>query len=169
MAIQDLGLRATSHVRLRARVHAFLHGIKWTVFHGHLDYFQEPPLGGRPDIKTGRPWHSECSQSLVYFILFLLWIEIAFGWGPGHIWLHTTLEGPWPQYMISEVSGQPLHTFFWALPITWSRLLARVWSGPRDTMWMWYSKKENKLDDDITILWLENDMYNYEVGSMKPT
>ena len=24
-----------------------LHGIKWVMFHGHLDYFQNPPLGGR--------------------------------------------------------------------------------------------------------------------------
>jgi hypothetical protein len=28
------------------------------------------------------------------------------------------------------VLGQPLDTFFWALTISWSRLLARVWSGP---------------------------------------
>jgi hypothetical protein len=31
-------------------------------------------------------------------------IEIVFGWGPSHIWLHTTLEGPWPHHMILEVS-----------------------------------------------------------------
>jgi hypothetical protein len=30
-------------------------------------------------------------------------IEIAFGWGPGYIWLHTPLEVPWPDYMILEV------------------------------------------------------------------
>jgi hypothetical protein len=30
--------------------------------------------------------------------------DIAFGRGLGHIRLHTTLEGPWPHYMISEVS-----------------------------------------------------------------
>ena len=30
-------------------------------------------------------------------------IEIAFGWGPSYIWLHTTLEDPWPHYMILEV------------------------------------------------------------------
>jgi hypothetical protein len=32
---------------------SFLHGIQWIVFHGHLDYFQKPPLGGRPDTKPG--------------------------------------------------------------------------------------------------------------------
>ena len=58
-------------------------------------------------------------------------IAIAFGWGPGQIWLHTTLEDPWPHCMILEVClGQRLHTFLWALTISWSQLLARVWSGP---------------------------------------
>ena len=55
-------------------------------------------------------------------------IEIAFGWGPGHIWLHTTLEGPWPHNMILEVHvlGRPLDTFFWALTNSWSRFLPQV-------------------------------------------
>ena len=30
-------------------------------------------------------------------------IETSFGWGPGHTWLHITLEGPWPHYVILEV------------------------------------------------------------------
>jgi hypothetical protein len=29
------------------------------------------------------------------------------------------------------VLGRPLDTFFWALTISWSRLLARVYSGPK--------------------------------------
>ena len=46
--------------------------------------------------------------------------------------LHTTLEDLWPHYTTLEVvSGWPLDTFFWALTIAWSRLLARVWSGPK--------------------------------------
>ena len=32
-------------------VHGFLHGIKWIMFHGHLNYVQKPPLGGRPITK----------------------------------------------------------------------------------------------------------------------
>jgi hypothetical protein len=47
----------------------FLHGIKWIMFHDHLDYFPKPPLGGRPNTKTRRPWHSERSQPLNYSIL----------------------------------------------------------------------------------------------------
>ena len=56
---------------------------------------------------------------------------LLIGWGPGHIWLHSTIEGPWPHYMILEVVlGLPLDTFFWALTTSWSRLLACVGSGP---------------------------------------
>ena len=59
-------------------------------------------------------------------------IEIEFGWGPGFIWLHTSLEVPWSHYMILEVSwDKGLWTlFFWVVTISWSRLLARGWSGP---------------------------------------
>ena len=42
-------------------------------------------------------------------------IEIEFGWGPGHIWLHTTPPegpGPWPFYTTVEVClRQPWGTF----------------------------------------------------------
>jgi hypothetical protein len=34
-------------------LHGFLHGLKWIMFHGHLDYFQKPLLGGRPNTKLG--------------------------------------------------------------------------------------------------------------------
>ena len=40
--------------------------MKWIVFHGHLDYFQKLPLG--PKHKTMRPWHSEVSQPLIYYV-----------------------------------------------------------------------------------------------------
>ena len=30
-----------------------MHGIEWIIFHGHLDYFQNSPLGGRPNTKRG--------------------------------------------------------------------------------------------------------------------
>ena len=63
------------------------------------------------------------------------WIEIQWSsiWlRARHIWLHTTLEDLWPHYMIVEVCWDGLWTlFFWALTISWSRLLARVWSGPK--------------------------------------
>jgi hypothetical protein len=31
----------------------FLRGIKWIMFHGHLDCFQKPPLRSRPNTKLG--------------------------------------------------------------------------------------------------------------------
>ena len=32
---------------------SYMHGIEWIVFHGHLDFFQKLPLGGRPNMKLG--------------------------------------------------------------------------------------------------------------------
>jgi hypothetical protein len=46
--------------------------------------------------------------------------KIAFGWGGPK----TTLRG------FGSVLGGPLDTFFWALTILWSPLLAHVGSGP---------------------------------------
>ena len=74
---------------------------------------------------------------LLYFEHFWrpTWIEIhwiVFGWGFNPIWLHTTLEGPWLHYMNLEVCWDGLlDTFVWALTISWSRLLAHVWSDPK--------------------------------------
>ena len=57
------------------------------------------------------------SQQLIDSLEF---IEIAFGWGSV-----TTLHD------FGGVLRWPLDTFFWALIISWSRLLAHVWSGPK--------------------------------------
>jgi hypothetical protein len=83
-------------------LHGFVHGIEWNMLHGHLDYFQKPPLGGRPNTKPRD--HGTPNAHNRWFILFYrtrapIGIEIHWNsicWGPGHIWLHTTLEGPWP-------------------------------------------------------------------------
>ena len=39
------------NARWMQSLHGFLHGIEWIMFHGHLDCFQKPPLGGRPNTK----------------------------------------------------------------------------------------------------------------------
>ena len=92
------------------------------MFHGHLDYFQKPPLGGRPNTKLVD--HGNLNTHNRWFIpLNHVWgptwikkfIEIAFGWRPGHTWLHTTLEGPWPHYMILEVCWDGLWTLSFGL------------------------------------------------------
>ena len=101
--------------------------------------FQKPLLGGRPDANPSRDdgildipsrWFNyvlSCARAHVN----RPFVEIAYGSGPGHIWLHATLEGLW--YTIHDVGGavgRPSDTFFWALIISWAGLLARVWSGP---------------------------------------
>ena len=55
------------------------------------------------------------------------------------MWLHTTLEGLWPQYMILEVSWDGLlDIFFWSPTISWSWLLVRVWCDPHWwKRWSW--------------------------------
>ena len=67
------------------------------MLHGYLDYLKKTPLGGRPNTKPGD--HGTPNTHNRWYILFLTCvrtrmnqkiIEIAFGWVPGHIWLHTT-------------------------------------------------------------------------------
>jgi hypothetical protein len=41
------------NARWMQSLHGFLHGIDWIMFLGQLDYFQKPPLEGRPDTKPG--------------------------------------------------------------------------------------------------------------------
>ena len=99
--------------------------------------FKKPPLGSRSNTKPGD--HGILNAHNRSFILFYhawgpTWVEIHWN----NIWLRvqslmtshytwrsgTTLRDFW------GVLGQPLDTFFWALTISWSRLLAHVWSGP---------------------------------------
>ena len=71
----------------------FLHGIEWIMFHGHLDYFPKPPLGGRSNTKPGHHGtpnvhrlraHDHYASSTL--------IDGNGRSGPSS--LHTTLEGP---------------------------------------------------------------------------
>ena len=125
------------NARWMSSLHGFLHGIKWIVFHGHLDYFQKPPLGGRPNTKPGD--HGTPNAHNRWFILFYhvwgpAWIEIHWN----SIWLrarsHMTSHYTWGSvttlHDFGGVLGWPLDTFFWALTISWSWLLARVWRWP---------------------------------------
>ena len=61
-------------------LHGFLHGIKWIMFHDHLDYFQKPPLGGRPKTKPGD--HCTPNYHNRWLILF------HHVWGPEWITIH---------------------------------------------------------------------------------
>ena len=97
----------------------------WTNFKNHLLEVVVPQNREPTALQTLTP------VGLFYFIRCED-PQLTCDWGPSHIWVHTTLESPWPHYMSSEVSWtKPLDTFVWALTISWSRLLARVWSGPK--------------------------------------
>ena len=98
---------------------------------------KKPPLGSRSNTKPGD--HGILNAHNRSFILFyhawgLTWVEIHWN----NIWLrvqsHMTSHYTWWSGTtlcdFGGVLGQPLDTFFWALTISWSRLLAHVWSGP---------------------------------------
>ena len=89
--------------------------------YGHLDYFQRPPLRGRPNTTPGD--HGTLNAHNRWFLLFYhvwgpVWIEIHWisiwlrAW---YIWLYTTLEDPWPHDMILEVSWDGLWTLSFGL------------------------------------------------------
>ena len=129
------GPREIVHARWMWSLHGFLYGIKWIMFHDHLDYFQKPP--NKPHTKPGD--HDTPNSHNRWFILFWYvwgpaWIEIHWN----RIWLrarshmapHYTWASVTTLHDFGSVLGRPLDAFFWALTISWSRLLARVWSGP---------------------------------------
>ena len=119
-------------------LHGFLHGIEWIMFHSHWDYFQKSPLGGRSNTKPSGD-HGTMNVHNCWFILFHhlwrpVWLEIHWN----SVWLrvrsHMTSHNTWePKTTLHDFGGLlgwHLDTFFWALTISGSRLLARVWSGP---------------------------------------
>ena len=110
------------------------------MFHGHLDCFQKnPSLGGRPNTEPGD--HGTPNTHNCWFIRFYhVWgparikklLETTLGWGPGHIYMTSnyTRGSVTALHDFGGVLGRPWDTFFWTLTTSWSRLLARVWSGP---------------------------------------
>jgi len=88
--------------------------------------------------KTGRPWHS------TYNYWFILFYHVG---GPcmnrnslqehlveGPVTCDFTLHYTPPVITLNSFGGVvrwPWDTFFWVLTISWSQLLARVWSGPK--------------------------------------
>ena len=41
------------NARWMESLYGILYGIQWIMFHGQSDYFQKPPLGGRPNTTKG--------------------------------------------------------------------------------------------------------------------
>jgi hypothetical protein len=91
--------------------------------------------------QTGRSLHKPGDHGTPnvhnhWFILFYhvwgpVWIEIHWNSIWLRAWLHVTSHYTWGSVItlhdFGGVLGRPLNTFFWALVISWSRLLARVW------------------------------------------
>ena len=79
------------------------------MFHGHLDYFQKPPLGGRPNIKLGD--HGTPNAYNRWFVLFYhvwgsAWIEIPLKY---HL-----VEGPVMHDITLHLSVCDHTTWFWS-------------------------------------------------------
>ena len=56
---------------------SFLHGIKWLMFPGHLDYFQKPPIGGSPNTKPGDHGIPESHNRWFITIIFIMCENLA--------------------------------------------------------------------------------------------
>jgi hypothetical protein len=117
-------------------LHGFLYGNQWIMFYGHFSYLKEPPLGGRSNTNLGdlsTPNTHNCWFVLFYHAWGPMWIGIHWI----SIWLrdrlHMTSHYTWGSVTtpleFGNVLGRPLDTFLRALTISWSRLLACVWSG----------------------------------------
>ena len=127
--IQVRILRDQRSMYVDARRMWSLHGWipTWQMDHVSWSLGLKPSLGGRPNTKL-RDYGTPTLLTTVVLFYFLMcedphewkYVEIAFGWGLGHIWLRTMLEGPWPHYVILEVcwdDGLWTLIFFWALTI----------------------------------------------------
>ena len=59
-----------------------------------------------------------------------IWLRVQ-----SHMTSHYTRGSVTTVHDFGGVVGRPLDTFFWALTISWPRLLAHVWSGPQFRRW----------------------------------
>ena len=108
----------------------FLHGIKWIMFHGHLDYFQKPSLEGRPNTKP-RDHNTPKSPNRKFTIINHMCedpteIEIHRNSNRLRARTHTAshcTRGPMTTLHDSgSALGRPLDTFFWGLTLSWSHM-----------------------------------------------
>ena len=105
------------------------------MFHGHLDYFPKPSLGGRSNTKPsgdhGTPNAHNRWFIPSYHVWGPTWINVRWNSIWLRAWAHMTSHYTWghvtTQHDFEGMLGWPLDTFFWALTVSWSRLLAHVW------------------------------------------
>ena len=156
-------------------LHGIMHGIEGIMFHGHLDYFQKPPPGGRPYTKPGDHGTPDVHNHRFVSFYFIMcegacewkFTEITFCRGPRSHILHTALEGQRPHLMILEVSWNGLGTLsFWALTILWSRHLARMWSDPLG--WVYYSRRFVRHEVNVNnLMWMCHNPLAPNVGMIR--
>ena len=120
----------------RVYMDGFLCGIEWVMFCARLDCFQKPPLEvGLTRNREAVALQTLTSVDLFYFIMVWepTWIEIHWD----SIWLRAqsrmasyyTWGSVTTLHDFGGLLGRAWDTFFWALTISWSRLLARVWEA----------------------------------------
>jgi len=86
------------------------------MFHGHLEHFRKPPLEGGPDTKPeDHNTPNAHNRGFIFIIICEDPHEIGIWLRPCHIWLQTTLKGPWPYYMSLEVCWDGLWTLSFGL------------------------------------------------------
>ena len=111
------------------------------MFHGHLECFQNPPLGGRPNTKPG--YHGTLNAHNCWFILFYnAWDTCMNRNSLNSIWLrarsHVTSHYPWGSvtnttwiWRWQGVLGRPLETFFSVLTISMVTALGSCVQWPK--------------------------------------
>ena len=109
-------------------------------------FSKKPVLGGRPNTKAGD--HATMNIHNRWFYLFYhVWgparLEVHWNsiWlrAPSHMASHYTWGSVTTLHDFGGVLGRSLDTFFWALTMSWSRLLARVLNGRNSA-----HRKQNK-------------------------
>jgi hypothetical protein len=120
-------------------LHGFLHVIERIMCRGHLDYFQKPPLAGKPYTKPGD--HDTPNNHNRWFILFYrVWkprmnrkfIEITFDWGHmSHMTSHYTRESVTTLHVFGGWVGTAFgHFLLGSHNLMVTGLQSCVWSAP---------------------------------------
>jgi hypothetical protein len=111
------------------------------MFNSRLDHFPKPSPIGRPTTKLGDHGTLNAHDRWTYYIFpcvrELAWIEIhrngVWSGTQSHMTSHYTQGSVTTWHELGGDFRWSLGTLFWALTISRSRLLARVWSGPKLT------------------------------------
>jgi hypothetical protein len=105
--------------------------VTWTISKNHL---LEVGLIQNWETMTLRIYAHNRSFILFYHVWGPTWIEIHWNsmWlrARSHTTSHYTGGSVTTLHDLGGDLGRPLDTFFWALTISWSQLLASVWNGP---------------------------------------